>query len=113
EELLRRLAPPKSPEEILGRIDRNKAAAGAKLFVENCSGTTPQPQIRGFLQSKAPSNFTLAFLTSPWHKLAAINTALLAEGEIAFELEVNARSQARPSALSRTSTRLCSARAGP
>jgi hypothetical protein len=38
EELLRRLAPPKWPEEILGKIDREKAAKGKQLFAMNCSG---------------------------------------------------------------------------
>lgn len=37
EELLRRLAPPKWPEEVLGPIDQAKAARGAELFAENCS----------------------------------------------------------------------------
>lgn len=37
ENLLRRLAPPKWPEEVLGRIDRAKASRGAELFAENCS----------------------------------------------------------------------------
>ena len=37
EELLRKLAPPRWPEELLGKIDREKAAAGRKLFVENCA----------------------------------------------------------------------------
>ena len=32
EELLRRLAPPPWPEEILGKIDRDKAAKGKQLF---------------------------------------------------------------------------------
>lgn len=34
EELLRRLAPPPWPEEILGKIDREKAARGTQLFKE-------------------------------------------------------------------------------
>jgi hypothetical protein len=38
EELLRRLAPPKWPEEILGKIDRDKAATGKQLFAMYCSG---------------------------------------------------------------------------
>jgi hypothetical protein len=38
ENLLRRLAPPKWPEEILGKIDREKAAKGKQLFATNCSG---------------------------------------------------------------------------
>jgi hypothetical protein len=38
EELLRRLAPPKWPEEILGKIDLEKAAKGKQLFATNCSG---------------------------------------------------------------------------
>lgn len=37
ENLLRRLAPPPWPEEILGAIDRDKAAQGAVLFQENCA----------------------------------------------------------------------------
>lgn len=37
EELLRRLAPPKWPEEVFGAIDRAKAARGRELFVENCA----------------------------------------------------------------------------
>ena len=37
EELLRRLAPPKWPEEVLGAIDREKAARGRLLFMENCA----------------------------------------------------------------------------
>ena len=38
EELLRRLAPPPWPEDILGKIDRAKAAKGKELFAGNCSG---------------------------------------------------------------------------
>jgi hypothetical protein len=38
EELLRRLAPPKWPEEILGKIDQEKAAKGKQLFATYCSG---------------------------------------------------------------------------
>ncbi len=37
EEVLRKLAPPKWPEDVLGAIDRTKAAQGQKLFAENCS----------------------------------------------------------------------------
>ena len=37
EDLLRRLAPPKWPEEILGKIDQEKAAKGQQLFAENCA----------------------------------------------------------------------------
>jgi hypothetical protein len=35
---LRRLAPPKWPEEVLGKIDRDKAARGKALFVSLCAG---------------------------------------------------------------------------
>ena len=38
EELLRKLAPPQWPEDVLGRIDRAKAATGKGLFAENCAG---------------------------------------------------------------------------
>src|SRR5271169_5763503 len=34
---LNRLAPPKWPEEVLGKIDRVKAAEGKKLFTANCA----------------------------------------------------------------------------
>ena len=37
EELLRRVAPPPWPEDILGPIDRDKVAKGEKLFGENCA----------------------------------------------------------------------------
>lgn len=37
ENLLRRLAPPKWPEEVLGAIDPVKAARGEELFSENCA----------------------------------------------------------------------------
>jgi hypothetical protein len=36
ERLLRQLAPPRWPEELLGRLDADKVARGQKLFVENC-----------------------------------------------------------------------------
>jgi len=38
EHALRRLAPPKWPEEVLGTIDRQKAAKGKALFVSICAG---------------------------------------------------------------------------
>lgn len=37
EKLLRKLAPPQWPQEILGRIDSAKAARGEKLFIANCA----------------------------------------------------------------------------
>jgi hypothetical protein len=37
EEMLQRLAPPKWPEEVLGKIDRQKAAAGKALFGTHCA----------------------------------------------------------------------------
>ncbi|WP_437916722.1 di-heme-cytochrome C peroxidase [Sorangium sp. So ce302] len=37
EGLLRRLAPPRWPEEVLGKIDRVKAAAGKALFRQECA----------------------------------------------------------------------------
>jgi hypothetical protein len=37
ENQLTRLAPPKWPEEVLGRIDRQKAAAGKALFMTHCA----------------------------------------------------------------------------
>jgi len=37
EKMLRRLAPPQWPQEILGKIDSVKAARGAKLFTSNCA----------------------------------------------------------------------------
>jgi hypothetical protein len=38
EELLDHLAPPKWPEEVLGKIDRDKAAKGKELFAQHCAG---------------------------------------------------------------------------
>ncbi len=38
EELLDRLAPPKWPEDVFGKIDRAKADEGKKLFAANCAG---------------------------------------------------------------------------
>jgi hypothetical protein len=38
EEVLNRLAPPKWPEEVLGKIDRAKAAQGKVLFASHCAG---------------------------------------------------------------------------
>jgi mono/diheme cytochrome c family protein len=38
EGLVARLAPPKWPEEVFGRIDRAKAAQGKQLFGERCAG---------------------------------------------------------------------------
>jgi len=37
EDALDRLAPPKWPEEVFGKIDRDKARAGEALFVNNCA----------------------------------------------------------------------------
>jgi hypothetical protein len=37
ENALDHLAPPKWPEDVLGKIDRQKAAEGKKLFAENCA----------------------------------------------------------------------------
>jgi hypothetical protein len=38
ENQLARLAPPRWPEEVFGKIDRSKAQAGKALFVDNCAG---------------------------------------------------------------------------
>jgi hypothetical protein len=38
EHLLDRLAPPKWPEEVLGKIDRQKATKGKALFMTHCAG---------------------------------------------------------------------------
>jgi mono/diheme cytochrome c family protein len=37
EDLLRRLAPPPWPEEILGQLDQEKVAQGGQLFAQNCA----------------------------------------------------------------------------
>lgn len=37
ERVVERLAPPKWPEDIFGKIDRAKADKGKQLFAENCS----------------------------------------------------------------------------
>jgi hypothetical protein len=38
EDWLNRLAPPKWPEEVFGKIDRTKAAKGKEVFVQRCAG---------------------------------------------------------------------------
>jgi hypothetical protein len=38
EDHLSRLAPPKWPEEVFGKIDRKKAAVGKPLFMTHCAG---------------------------------------------------------------------------
>ena len=38
ENALNRVAPPKWPEEVFGKIDRKKAAAGKPLFMKHCAG---------------------------------------------------------------------------
>lgn len=38
EDWLNHLAPPKWPEEVFGKIDRTKAAAGKQLFAKHCAG---------------------------------------------------------------------------
>jgi hypothetical protein len=59
EELLQRLAPPKWPEEVFGKIDRKKAAAGKPLFMAHCASchnawpytwTAPNKYGKRFLQ---------------------------------------------------------------
>ena len=65
EGLLRRLAPPPWPEEILGKIDREKAAKGKELFAENCSGchstwphrwSEPKKEGKRFIENAIVSN---------------------------------------------------------
>lgn len=43
EETLQRLKPPAWPEELLGSIDRQRAAQGRALFAENCAGCHVPP----------------------------------------------------------------------
>ncbi len=59
EELLQRLAPPKWPEDVFGKIDRTKAAEGKALFMKHCAGchnawpytwTAPNKYGKRFLQ---------------------------------------------------------------
>jgi len=65
EDLLRRLAPPMWPEDILGTIDREKAARGKELFAENCAGchstwphrwSEPKKQGKRFIENAIVSN---------------------------------------------------------
>ena len=60
EALLRRLAPPQWPEEVLGKIDQQKAAKGAQLFAQSCAGchsawphrwSEPKKQGRRFIEN--------------------------------------------------------------
>jgi mono/diheme cytochrome c family protein len=55
EELLQRLAPPKWPEEVFGKIDRNKAAAGKSLFMTHCAGCHTLGRIHGLHRTSMAS----------------------------------------------------------
>ena len=52
---LRRCAPPQWPEEILGRIDRQKALRGKALFVNLCAGCTTCGPTHGPNRTQAAS----------------------------------------------------------
>jgi cytochrome c5 len=55
EHTLQKLAPPRWPEQLLGRIDAAKAARGQALFTENCQGCHgPHPVDRAAQLASAP-----------------------------------------------------------
>lgn len=67
ERLLRRLAPPSWPEEVLGPIDRDKAKRGRDLFAKNCAKchstwphrwSEPKKQGKRFIENaRVPANY--------------------------------------------------------
>ena len=63
EGMLDRLAPPSWPEDVLGRIDRNKAKAGKALFAENCAGCHNMWPYRMTEPNKFGKQFVLVGLT--------------------------------------------------
>jgi len=57
EQTLKRLEPPRWPEEVLGKVDIEKASLGRALFEENCAychAADPKPVKERFAASRAP-----------------------------------------------------------
>ena len=63
EKQLERLAPPSWPEEVLGKIDRDKAKAGKALFVEHCASCHNVWPYRWTEPNKYGKRFVLVGLT--------------------------------------------------
>jgi hypothetical protein len=67
EKALQKLEPPRWPEEILGRIDRDKAARGEALYARHCAGCHES-------KPNAPNEFGKVFLHIKMFPLGAIGT---------------------------------------
>jgi hypothetical protein len=63
EDQLERLAPPSWPEEVFGKIDRNKAIAGKALFVEMCASCHSAWPYRWTEPNKYGKRFVVVGLT--------------------------------------------------
>ena len=63
ESQLERLAPPSWPEDVFGKIDRDKAKAGKALFVENCASCHNVWPYRWTEPNKYGKRFVLVGLT--------------------------------------------------
>jgi len=63
ENLLSRLAPPSWPEEVFGRIDRDKAKVGKALFMEHCASCHNAWPYRWTEPNKYGKRFILVGLT--------------------------------------------------
>src|ERR1700730_11431818 len=63
ENQLARLAPPSWPEDVLGRIDRDKAKAGKALFIEHCASCHNAYPYRWTEPNKYGKRFVLVGLT--------------------------------------------------
>jgi hypothetical protein len=63
ESLLDRLAPPSWPEDVFGKIDRDKAKAGKALFMEDCAGCHNAWPYRWTEPNKYGKRFVLVGLT--------------------------------------------------
>ena len=59
---LRRLAPPSWPEDVLGKIDREKASAGKKIFTEYCASCHNQWPYRWSEPNKYGKRFAMVGL---------------------------------------------------
>jgi len=88
EKQLERLAPPSWPEEVLGKIDRDKAKAGKALFVELCASCHNVWPYRWTEPNKYGKRFVLVGLT-PQTYLGTDKAQIEATRPLAFTGELS------------------------
>jgi hypothetical protein len=88
EKQLERLAPPSWPEEVFGRIDRDKAKVGKALFMENCASCHNAWPYRWTEANKYGKRFILVGLT-PQTYLGTDNAQFEAPRPLAFTGELS------------------------